>query len=146
MNENQIVEWDESYSLGIPIIDRQHKKLIDMTNTLYKGCLAGDGAAQTWFMRTIHDAVEYVRYHFTTEEKLLQRIGYPEFAAHKKQHEDFVRKIIEEVQSFNDGKRFVPNNFVRFLRDWVLAHIAVSDKLYAKYLLSLKSRASSLRC
>jgi hemerythrin len=89
-------------------------------------------------MLTIHEAVDYVRYHFTTEERLLRRIGYPDFAAHKKQHEDFVKKIIEEVRLFNDGKRFVPNNFVRFLRDWVLAHIAVSDKLYAKYLLSLK--------
>jgi hemerythrin len=142
MNEDQIriVEWDESYSLGIPIIDRQHKKLIDMTNTLYEGCLAGDNTARTYFMRTIHDAVEYVQYHFTSEERLLRRIGYPDFAAHKKQHEDFVRKIIEEVRSFNDGKRFVPNNFVRFLRDWVLAHIAVSDRLYAKYLLSLKKQ------
>jgi hemerythrin len=140
MNEKQIVEWDESYSLGIPIIDQQHKKLIAMTNTLYRGCLSGDDTARAYFMRTIHDAVDYVQYHFTTEEKLLRRIGYPEFAAHKKEHEDFVRKIIEDVQAFSSGKRFVPNNFVRFLRDWVLTHIALSDKLYARYLLSLKKQ------
>jgi hypothetical protein len=43
----KIIEWDESYALGIPLIDQQHKKLIDMTNTLYSGYLAGDDIASS---------------------------------------------------------------------------------------------------
>jgi hemerythrin len=136
------VAWDDSYLLGIPIIDEQHKKLIEMTNKLYVGCLAGDDTARTYFMNTVHEAVDYVRYHFTAEEEILKRIGYPGFTAHKKEHEEFVKKIIEEVRLFSGGKRFVPNEFVRYLKDWVLAHIAVSDKQYAAYILALKKQGA----
>ncbi|MDR2072351.1 MAG: bacteriohemerythrin [Spirochaetaceae bacterium] len=140
MTKNNLIEWSDRYRIGIPLIDEQHKKLIDMTNTLYTGCLEGDKEARIYFLKTIHEAVDYVRFHFSTEEKLLERIKYPDLTAHKKQHEDFAREIISQVQAFQQGKPFVPNVFVRYLRDWVLTHIAVSDKLYAAYLLELKKQ------
>jgi hemerythrin len=38
------------------------------------------------------------------------------------------------------GKMFVPNTFVRFLKDWILTHIAVSDKKYSTYIFDLKKQ------
>jgi hemerythrin len=140
MQESSLVEWSDKYRIGIPLIDEQHKKLIDMTNELYSGCLAGDEAANAYFLKTIHEAVDYVRFHFSTEEKILERINFPGLAAHKKEHEDFVRELLQQVQAFQEGKKFVPNIFVRYLRDWVLTHIAVSDKLYALYLTEMKKK------
>jgi hemerythrin len=140
MQDTNLVEWDDQYVVGIPLIDEQHKTLINMTNELYLGCLKGDAAAEAYFLKTIHKAVDYVRFHFSSEEKLLNRIGYPNFTAHKKEHEDFAREIIQQVEAFQAGKKFVPNVFVRFLRDWVLTHIAVSDKGYAKYLVDMKKQ------
>ncbi|MDR1239429.1 MAG: bacteriohemerythrin [Treponema sp.] len=140
MKENELIHWGDRYRIGIPLIDEQHKTLIDMTNTLYLGCLEGDESANAYFLKTIHEAVDYVRFHFTTEEKLLERINYPGLTAHKKEHENFVKEILQQVQAFQEGKKFVPNIFVRYLRDWVLTHIAVSDKLYARYLVEMKKQ------
>jgi hemerythrin len=140
MKDANLIEWSNKYRIGIPLIDEQHKKLIDMTNELYLGCRKSDEAAEAYFLKTIHGAVDYVRLHFTTEEKILERINYPDLAAHKKEHEDFAREIIQQVQAFQAGKKFVPNVFVRYLRDWVLTHIAVSDKLYARYLVEMKQQ------
>ncbi|MDR2434120.1 MAG: bacteriohemerythrin [Treponema sp.] len=140
MEDGILVEWDNRYSVGIQLIDDQHKKLIEMTNTLYKGCLEGDEAARSYFMETIHETVDYVKYHFSAEEKLLGNVKYPELAEHKREHEDFVKKVLEEVGTFQSGKKFVPNVFVRFLKDWVLTHIAVQDKKYAQYILNLKKQ------
>lgn len=140
MQETNLIEWSDRYRIGIPLIDEQHKKLIDMTNELYIGCLGGDEAAEAYFLKTVHDAVDYVRFHFTTEERLLERINYPDIVGHKKEHENFVREILQQVQAFQEGKKFVPNVFVRYLRDWVLTHIAVSDKLYAAYLVEMKKQ------
>ncbi|MDR1985631.1 MAG: bacteriohemerythrin [Treponema sp.] len=139
MNDRILVEWDDRYLVGIPLIDEQHKELITMTNTLYQGCLEGDAKA-VYFMETIHGTVDYVKYHFSAEEKLLESVNYPDIGEHKKEHEGFIRQIFEEVKGFQGGKQFVPNDFVRYLKDWILAHIALTDKKYAKYILNLKKQ------
>jgi hemerythrin len=135
-----LVEWDDKYSVGIPLIDDQHKELIRLTNELYQGCLGGDEEAQEFFFNAIHGAMDYVKYHFSAEEKILENVRFPKLAEHKKQHEDFVRQMVEDVKSFQGGKKFVPNNFVRFLKDWTLSHIAIADAQYATYIMNLKKQ------
>jgi hemerythrin len=136
----EFIVWDERYSTRIPFIDEQHKELVHLTNELYQGCLMGDDVARDYFMKTIKGLVDYVGKHFSTEEKMLENIHYPGLAAHKNQHEEFVKKILEDVKSFQDGRKFVPNEFVRYLKDWILSHIAVEDKLYADYIFNLKKQ------
>ncbi|MDR0663637.1 MAG: bacteriohemerythrin [Spirochaetaceae bacterium] len=138
-NEDKtIVDWHERYSVGIPKIDEQHRELLRLTNELYAACLNDDAEAKEQFKNTIGSLVHYVSEHFSAEERLLQRVNYPKYAEHKAQHESFVKKMLEQVSSFREGKSFVPNNFVRYLRDWTLGHIAVSDKQYADYIFALK--------
>jgi hemerythrin len=143
MDDDRIlVEWDDRYSIGIQLIDDQHKELVDLTNKLYAGCLAGDGAARAYFLETIHGTVDYVKKHFSAEEKILEKVKYPAFAEHKKAHEGFVKKVFDDVKSFEEGKKFVPNVFVRYLKDWILTHIAVEDKKYAEYIMGLKKQGA----
>ncbi|MDR3161296.1 MAG: bacteriohemerythrin [Spirochaetaceae bacterium] len=142
MSGNVIVEWDDRYLVGIPLVDDQHKELIRLTNTLYESCLQGDEAARASFKEAIRATVEYVKFHFGAEEQILKNVNYPGFAIHKKEHEEFVKQVLEEVKNFEEGKKFVPNLFVRFLRDWTLTHIAVSDKKYAEYILDLKKKGA----
>jgi hemerythrin len=136
MADDILVEWNEKYSVGIDLIDTQHKKLISLTNTLYKGCLMGEKEAQRYFRETIQATVDYVKYHFTAEEKLMEYVKYPDFVNHKNLHSGFVMEILEGVKSFQSGRKFVPNTFVRYLKDWILSHIAVMDRQYASYILS----------
>ena len=140
MKKEVFVEWDDRYSVGIPLIDDQHKHLIELTNELYACCIGGEAEVQSCFRDAIRGAVDYVKYHFAAEEKILENLRYPGIAAHKKEHESFVIKILEDVKDFEGGKKFVPNIFVRFLRDWILAHIAVEDKKYADFIRELKKQ------
>ena len=132
--ETAFVVWEDRYVLGIPEVDAQHKELFSLTNELYDACCQGSEIAQSEFRDVIHKAVKYVGYHFSSEEKLLADANYPKLAEHKKEHERFVKKVLEGVRDFENGRSFVPNTFVRFLRDWILEHIAVSDREYAEYL------------
>lgn len=142
MEHDVFVKWDERYSVGIPLMDSQHKELIRLTNDLYRSCLVGEEAARTNFLAAMKGTVDYVKRHFSTEEKLLLKVGYPELAEHKREHEAFVKHILDEAQSFTEGKKFVPNMFVRYLRDWILSHIAVADKRYAAFILNLKKQGA----
>ncbi|MDR0636972.1 MAG: bacteriohemerythrin [Treponema sp.] len=130
------VTWEDRYALGIPFIDAQHKELVRLTNELFLSCQGG--TANDIFRETIKAAVKYVAEHFSAEEAMMSRIKYPGLAEHKKEHEVFVQKVLEDVQHFEAGRAFVPNTFVRFLKDWILTHIAMSDKKYADYIMHLK--------
>ncbi|MDR1216213.1 MAG: bacteriohemerythrin [Treponema sp.] len=140
MRDEIFVEWEDRYSVGIPAIDRQHQELLNLTNELYNACQLGDKAAREHFRSVIHRAVEYVKFHFSAEEQIMERIKYPEIVEHKKQHESFVKTVLENVGEFENGKLFVPNTFVRFLKDWILTHIAMSDQKYHSYIIELKQR------
>ncbi|MDR0569221.1 MAG: bacteriohemerythrin [Spirochaetaceae bacterium] len=140
MAEEPFVVWEDRYSVGIPLIDDQHKELLNVTNALYSACRQGDETAKANFKEVIRSAVEYVKFHFSTEEQIMERINFPEIGPHKKEHEAFVKKVLEEVKNFEGGKTFVPNQFVRFLRDWVLTHIAMSDKKYEEFIRKTKKQ------
>jgi hemerythrin-like metal-binding protein len=133
-----VVQWQNSYSVGVRPIDDQHMELIRLTNKLFSSCMAGQKRGGSAFLDAIHEAVEYTGYHFGTEEKIMERINYPDYAKHKKEHTDFVREVYIKVEEFKTGKMLAPLQFVYFLRDWVLHHIAVSDKKLGDYLLLLK--------
>ena len=135
-----IVEWDDKYSTGIELIDNQHKQLVLLTNQLYQACMSGDEALGTVFKEAMGRMVEYVRFHFGAEQELLQRIKFPNYAEHAKQHADLIKQILEAANSFEQGKKFVANRFVLTLRDWILGHIGYYDKVYAAYVADQKRK------
>ena len=137
-NKHTIIGWRPSYSVGIRLVDEQHKELINLTNKLFVNCLGGQERTRDTFLKVIHEAVDYVGYHFGTEEKVMGRVRYPDLPNHKRQHEAFVREVFSKVEDFNKKKLMAPLQFVYFLRDWVLDHIAVSDKKMGDYLLYLQ--------
>jgi hemerythrin len=141
-NEIDLVTWEDKYVTGIQLIDDQHKELFSLTNELFNACI-GRNDYETLdgvFKDTMERMVDYVRFHFSAEQVLLQRINYPEYQEHKKEHDTLVIKILEAVKEYNEGKKLVPNQFVRTLRDWILSHIALSDQLYVSYVTAQKKK------
>ena len=139
-DKSTIISWSEKYNTGIEFVDSQHKELVNLTNQLYKACLSGHETAKTVFKEAMNRMVNYVRFHFGAEEELLLRINYPSYAEHKKQHEQLIQKILDAAKNYNDGKKFVPNQFVRTLQEWVFSHIAFYDKQFSFFVDEQKSK------
>ncbi|WP_461255741.1 bacteriohemerythrin [Treponema sp. R80B11-R83G3] len=135
MDEN-LVTWDDSYSVGFEHIDNQHKELVKMVNELYTACKMGALKEDIVYLHTVSKALEYARVHFSDEEKYMGIASYPELNEHKKQHEEFVVEIKKSVKLFEIGET-APIELANFLKNWLLNHIAISDKKYAPYLAKL---------
>jgi len=76
----------------------------------------------------------YTVYHFGTEEKLFRRYQYGEFQAHKKQHDDLTKQVLDLKAKLDTGKSLVTVEIMGFLKDWLNNHILKSDKKYGAFL------------
>ena len=131
---NELVTWSDDFLIGDEKIDGQHKELVRMTNDFYAGVQMGGMVAKVFFMKTIQGAVQYVKTHFATEEAFMQKVDYPLAAEHKEQHENFVTEVAQQVQVLEKEDNPDPAGFVKYLMNWILNHIAESDKKYTSYI------------
>jgi hemerythrin len=134
------VAWSNSYSLGIKVIDDQHKALLDFVNDLFNHATGNEKDERAYFQEVIQQAVLYVKDHFATEEKYMVATKFPGYAEHKKAHDSFTLTVVNSVKEFQSGKRLVLHKFAYFLKDWVLSHIAVMDKQYSEYFWKIATR------
>jgi len=142
--EENFVAWDDSFSVGFDLFDNQHKELVNMVNTLYSACKMGALNKDIVYLQTVSKALEYARIHFSDEEKYMSMVFYPELDEHRKQHEKFVVEIKKSIKLFEDGEA-APIELANFLKDWLLNHIAVSDKQYAPYLAKLNQGTETVK-
>ncbi len=136
----EYISWSASYSMGIKIIDDQHKGLLNLVNELFSHSTGNEAEEMAYFKEVIHQVVEYVKYHFQAEEKLMIATKFSGYAAHKKVHDAFTLEIIKSVKDFESGKRLVLEKYAYYLKDWILTHIAVMDIQYAAYFRKIATR------
>jgi len=130
---NELITWNDKLICGIKIIDDQHKRLVDLVNEMFNHITGNDVQEYDYFNRVVHKLVDYIKTHFATEERILLGTKFSGYADHKKAHENFVRDVIKNVRDYEAGKRLTLSAFTRFLRDWILSHIALADKQYLEY-------------
>jgi hemerythrin len=132
MNDD-FVTWDDVYSVGYKPIDDQHKELVKIINEIFDVCKQGDAAAKSTFLKIITETTDYAGLHFSDEIKTIRQAGFPNIKEHKQMHDDFVETVSKSIQEYKEGKA-VPIELARFLKNWLLTHIAEQDKQYAPYL------------
>jgi len=123
---------------GIPVLDTQHANLVRICNNLRIACLNGVETRNDRFQRAVHEVADYARYHFSTEEKLMSILEYPGFYDHKREHEEFIWEILSRSKQFKEGDEHLAEKFVHFLNEWIRNHIALYDKAFSDYFLSMK--------
>jgi len=130
--DEDIVVWSDVYSVGLPHIDEQHKKLVVMINDLFHAGKEKEVSSIT-YAKAFSKAAEYTQTHFRDEEEFLQKAGYPDLPAHKVEHKTFVDEIWAQFGKFKEGNAD-PLGLPRFLKTWLLNHIAIKDKKYAAFI------------
>ncbi len=128
--------WKDGFRTGIEEMDKHHKKFFDYLAKL-EGA-AGGNRGRDVIERGLKMADDYVRYHFTEEEKLLENAGFSGLSHQKKEHEFFVSQVKELRESYSKGDACLPISTLVFLRDWFSHHILDEDKKYGEFLASMK--------
>ena len=127
-----LIQWNNSLSINIVEIDRQHQNLVAMINDLNDGMRQGKG--KDVLGKIIKVLIEYTVTHFKTEEKYFDQFGYPEANSHKQEHSYFINKVDEFKDNFETGKIGLSIPVMNFLSDWLQTHIKGTDKKYGPFL------------
>ena len=141
-SKTELVTWSNAFSVGVKVIDDQHKGLLDLVNDMFNHVVGDKQAEEDYFKQVIQKAVEYVKVHFSTEEKIMTHTNFPGYVEHKKAHDAFVLTVVEKIRDFESGKNteFTLLEFTQFLKEWILTHIAIMDKGYFTYFKKIATR------
>jgi hemerythrin len=125
----EFINWNESLSVCIKEIDKQHKHFIEIINQAYKAHFEKN---KNLMNDTLNDLIEFARIHFSTEENYFKKWDYPFAEEHMEEHEKLLLKVLEFKEKFDSGKCDC-DKFLEFLKDWLENHLMTNDKKYFKY-------------
>ncbi|HVN47704.1 MAG TPA: bacteriohemerythrin [Bacteroidota bacterium] len=127
-----LILWDNTFSVHIKEIDEQHKKLVNLINSLYDAMKAGKG--KEVLHHILDELIDYTKNHFSKEEKMMGQYGYPTAALHKMEHDKFTKKVLTMQNDLEKGNAVLSMDVLQFLKDWLLQHIQKTDKQYSPFL------------
>jgi len=126
------IEWNDSLKLGVSEIDKQHEKLIGLINNLYDAVT--QGKAQDIVADIVSEAHDYIDYHFSTEQRLMEVNGYPAEDDHVDEHENYILKSSDYLVAAQDDAKGLAQDVLEYLTDWWKTHINGTDRKLAMFL------------
>ncbi|HEY6871636.1 MAG TPA: hemerythrin family protein [Geobacteraceae bacterium] len=127
------IEWGDYLSVGMAEIDDQHKLLFDKFNALLAACDAGSGAAEV--NRLFSFLSTYVVTHFSDEERLMRRIGFPDLPKHREMHQAFIRQVgaLKARLNSEGPTRELVLSVSLTINGWLIEHISRMDRAIGRF-------------
>jgi hemerythrin len=132
--ENDVIEWSQSLSVGIPSVDEQHQELVRAFNELQAAMREGKGSDKV--LPTLRFLGEYALKHFSNEEALMRMHRYDGFDEHRAAHAAFKADFtaILKATEASTHRLALTMDVSRRLLDWLFTHIKKMDKEMGAFL------------
>ena len=134
---NEIIEWQSKYEVGIEDIDFQHHFFLNLINRLASE-LTGLNDIE-YQNALISELNAYARFHFISEENMMFRSGFPGYMNHKNLHLELIDQLSSRANMLAiDNSNIESSHIIGFLLNWFFTHTTTIDTEFAAY---LKKRA-----
>ncbi|NOX09378.1 MAG: hypothetical protein GXP22_07830 [Gammaproteobacteria bacterium] len=135
------LEWRDEWSLGIELIDKQHRQLVVIFNKIAVLSIVKDDqidSAQrlTQLYEQLDIFYEKIKEHFSDEEDLMLKVNYPGHAEHARNHLMLRVELKQQIKHIEEEKGNVDMETLASLKIWFISHIISDDKEFADFFLS----------
>lgn len=125
------ISWKNEFSVNVPKIDKQHKKLIAMVNELSDAI--EQEKSDSILVEIISRLSLYAITHFSDEERFMERYGYTELPSHKEEHIAFIEQIETFKKQLSSDPSILAREVLIYLMNWLVNHIMTIDQKYAQF-------------
>ena len=128
------LQWDETMSVGNEEIDGQHRRLLGAINDLYKAIMEGTfTTVQGARGKALSDLDDYISLHFSTEEKHMEKMGFPGLPEHRKLHREFAAQVVRCKNDISGGDFVLTSDILKTMLKWFRDHFLTEDRKYASF-------------
>ncbi len=121
--------WTDQLSVGIDVIDQQHRRIVEYINQLDDARTSGHSRQEVGYL--INELVDYTISHFGFEESLQEEAGYPFAKSHKKVHDLFTQRVGDFLLRYEKGED-ISKVLNSLLVTWLFNHIKRDDADYVE--------------
>lgn len=126
--------FEDELKTGIEAIDRVHEDLVRLARALQRAVAEGRSAGE---VASILDEFEsYARQDFLHEESCMREHGFPDYAAHKNEHEALAADIARLKDELRAGgpTSALAIQLQRRIREWLIGHLNMADRRLSDFL------------
>jgi hemerythrin-like metal-binding protein len=129
----KFILWTPEMSVGSEVLDGHHRIIVDCLNLLHP-LLDGDAGGEAEIQQVLSKLEEFILVHFSEEEQAIRKAGYPDWRAHKEQHDKMYDVVYALKSDVEHGKRPDARHLFEMINGWLVNHILGEDKKYVPYL------------
>jgi hemerythrin len=142
LSEESRMKWYDKYNIGVAIIDTQHRELFRMIGRLQTSLSSKNVDEEMG--NALKFLVDYAKHHFSAEEELMKRIGFPHYDHQKELHKKFIQEIANVLVRVKKGESVTVSELIDFLTDWIINHILDEDKKIGNYIAHKQEKIDQL--
>ena len=127
------LEWTKGLSVGIDLVDEQHRQWIARYNDAVDAIAANLG--KDHIVKVLGFLVAYTDSHFAFEEERMAASGYPAMAIHREKHAELRETLAHLVRDFEEEGATQPLAAAveTFLGNWLVQHIQSVDAAFGAF-------------
>lgn len=119
-----IYDWQKRFEIGNEHIDSEHRIFLLLIRKLADDLESNQGAERV--LRTFSEFIHYTKFHFVSEENLMQDVEYPGYVGHRTLHEELLYQLQEHYTDIEKNRGDL-KAVVQFLLDWFVRHTTTED-------------------
>ena len=133
------IVWEKSYEVGHPILDAQHRHIVDLINALHN---AAEGEGLATVDAILPHFIRFLDNHFATEEAILRQVAYPGVEQHAGEHRALMNRVTKAVAAAEGGHGTDLVVFAATIWSLVHQHTIISDQEYAALLRTFRATSA----
>jgi len=128
-----MIEWNDSYLVGIPTVDNDHKQILKCINCFLAVLESKEGILA--IHSSFRDMERSIYRHLAVEEKMLHAVGFVHAGHHADCHAELIEQLEEIWENMLVNPNFSPDEPARrWLETWLFAHVGTEDFLYRDWI------------